>query len=337
MADSLHRDPIYRSELLRALAAAVRARHFSPRTEQAYVHWVRRYVRHHRMQHPRELGAGHVNAFLTSLAVEGKVAASTQSQARAALLFLYREVLGTRLDADQGEDRIIRARKPRRLPAVLSRDEVRAVLARMVPPARTVALLLYGAGLRLNEALRLRVRDLDDATGQLTVRSGKGDRDRISLFPATARDPLQEQLARVRRLHARDLDRGAGCVPLPAALARKYPAASREWGWQWVFPASRIQTDPETGTRFRWPLHPSACGRAGRPGHGSHGATVRPAAPCSIPARIAEHLGTPPRQPKRPTSALRNQHCRSTLGRRAVPLQNSPGAVQPAEWDCRVC
>jgi integron integrase len=158
---------------------------------------------------------------------------------------------------------------------VLTRDEVCAVLAQMVAPPRTVALLLYGAGLRLNEALRLRIRDLDDAGGQLIVRSGKGRRDRISIFPSAARSPVQEQLVRVRRLHDRDLERGAGRVPLPEALARKYPSASREWGWQWVFPASRIQTDPETGTRFRRPLHPSAVQRAVKDAVGASGDSRR--------------------------------------------------------------
>ncbi len=252
----------YRSQLLRDLATAIRARHFSPKTERAYVYWVRRYVRHHGLRHPSELGAAEVNSFLSSLAVEGKVAASTQAQARAALLFLYREVLGTPLDDGGPDNAIIRARQPRRLPIVLTREEVRAVLARMFPPTRTVALLLYGAGLRLNEALRLRVRDLDEGRGQLTVRSGKGDRDRVSLYPTAAHGPVNEQLLRVKRLHTRDLARGAGHVPLPSALARKYPQAAREWGWQWIFPASRVHDDPDTGARFRRPLHPSAVQRA---------------------------------------------------------------------------
>jgi len=250
--------------LLQAMRLALRARHRSSRTETAYVQWVRRFVRFHRLRHPREMGVAEVNAFLTHLAVKGKVAASTQSQARAALVFLYRHVLLQPLEEAPGPGgpELVRARAPRRLPVVLTRDQVRALLSEMVPPHRTVALLLYGGGLRLNEALQLRVHDLDALRGQLTVRGGKGGKDRVTLFPAAARGEVEEQLRRVRRIHERDLARGGGHSPLPAALHRKYPAASREWGWQWVFPASRIQRDLASGTGFRYPLHDSAVQRA---------------------------------------------------------------------------
>lgn len=254
----------YRSRLLREVARAIRARHFSPRTEKAYVGWVRRYVRHHGLRHPADLGVAEVNAFLTALAVERNVSASTQGQARAALVFLYSEVLGQPLNASALGHSVVRARQPRRLPTVLTRGEVRAVLEHLVPPAKCVALLLYGAGLRLNEALHLRVKDLDEAKQQLTVRAGKGNRDRISLFPAAAQVAIREQLLRTRRLHTRDLAKGAGHVPLPSALAAKIPSASTEWAWQWVFPASTLQMDAETGRRFRWPLHATAVQRAVR-------------------------------------------------------------------------
>jgi integron integrase len=255
-------DPHYRSQLLRDVASAIRARHFSRQTERAYVHWVRRYVLYHDRRHPAEMGPAEVNGFLTALAVEEKVAASTQSQARAALLFLYREVLGRQVESADLGGSIVRAKQPHRLPTVLTRDEVRAILGHLVPPARTVVLLLYGAGLRLNEALNLRVQDLDPARGQVLVRRGKGSRDRVSVLPTASKEAVGEQLLRARRLHARDLAKGGGYVPLPSALERKYPSASTEWGWQWVFPATRLQTDAGTGRRFRWPLHPSAVQRA---------------------------------------------------------------------------
>jgi len=193
------------------------------------------------------LGAPEINAFLSHLAVKEQVAASTQSQARAALLFLFRHVLRRPLGTDEDTVPVVRAREPKHLPVVLSRAEVRSLLVAIRPPARTVAFLLYGGGLRLTEALRLRVHDLDAERGQLTVRAGKGNRDRITLYPAAAVGPVEEQLARARRLHERDLGRGAGHVPLPAALARKYPGASRAWEWQWVFPASRLHHSPRTG------------------------------------------------------------------------------------------
>lgn len=248
--------------ILHELSVAIRTRHYSRRTEQAYAHWVERFLGHHRVRSPEQLGAEEVNAFLSHLAVERKVAAPTQAQARAALLFLYRHVLRRPLDAEVGTGSIVRAHVPKRLPMVLSRQEIRALLASMTPPGRTVALLLYGGGLRLNEALHLQVHDLESERGQLTVRGGKGNRDRITLYPAAAVPAVEEQLRRTRLMHERDLARGAGNVPLPAALARKYPGAPREWGWQWLFPASRLHHSPRTGAGFRWPLHPSAVQRA---------------------------------------------------------------------------
>ena len=244
--------------LLARLRAALRVRHRSPRTEEAYVAWVRRYVRFHAGVHPSAVGSPGVARFLSALAEQG-VSASTQNQALAALLFLYREVLGEPLAAVEG---VVRARRPHRLPVVLSRAEVRLVLAQLTGPAGLVARLLYGGGLRLLEALTLRVQDVDLAGGEILVRGGKGDKDRRTVLPTSAAGPLARHLRRVGRLHARDLAGGGGAVALPGALAVKYPNAARAWGWQWVFPATRTYRDTATGALRRHHLHESAVQRA---------------------------------------------------------------------------
>ena len=247
--------------LVELVRRAIRLRHYSRRTETAYVRWVVRYARFHGLRHPRELGAREIEAFLADLAVRGRVSASTQNQARAALLFLYRDVLATPLDAIGTP---ASAKRPTRLPVVLTRAEVRSVLAHLDGPPRIVALLLYGAGLRLLEALSLRVKDMDFAMGQLLVRHGKGGKDRVTVLPTAAVAPLIRHLERVRRLHDRDVARGGGRVALPGALAGKLPTAGREWSWQWVFPASSRYLDGETGERRRHHLHESAVQRAVR-------------------------------------------------------------------------
>jgi integron integrase len=230
--------------LLDRVRAALRARHGSLRTEKAYVGWIRRYILFHDKRHPAEMGAAEITRFLSVLALERNVAASTQNQALSALLFLYRDVLEQDLP---WLDQIVRAKRPARIPVILSRAEVHAVLGALDGPVRLVALLLYGAGLRLLEALRLRVKDIDFARNQIAVRGGKGDRDRVTMLPAAV---------------SRDLRAGAGWVELPWALARKYPAAGREWGWQWVFPATRTYRHRETGQRRRHHLHESVLQRA---------------------------------------------------------------------------
>jgi len=240
---------------------AMRLRHLSSRTEEAYLHWMQRYFRFHGQRHPRELGAEHVTAFLSSLATTGRVSASTQNQALAALLFLYREVLEQ--DLPWLSD-VVRAKTPSRLPVVLSRDEVRAVLSRMDGAPRLMATLLYGSGLRLLECCRLRVKDLDFARRQVTVRQGKGDKDRATMLPDAVRRPLLEHLRRVRAQHERDLAAGAGWVELPGALSRKLPAAGREWAWQWVFPATRTYLEPASGQHRRHHLHETVVQQAVR-------------------------------------------------------------------------
>ncbi len=237
----------------------MRLRRLSARTEEAYVGWIKRYARFHNLRHPRSLGEAEVTAFLTHLAVQARVSASTQNQALAALLFLYRDVFGEPLP---WLSEVVRAKRPTRLPAVLTREEVRVVLAEVRGAARLVALLLYGAGLRLMEALQLRVKDLDLERAVLTVRAGKGDKDRITVLPRSAVAALRAHLLEVRLLHGRDLRSGAGAVVLPDALARKIPAAERAWEWQWVFPATRPYVDVRTGARRRHHLHETVVQRA---------------------------------------------------------------------------
>ena len=222
--------------LLARLHAAIRVRGLSRATEEAYARWVVRFIRFHGLRHPDQLGEAEVTAFLTDLAVRRRVSASTQNQALSALLFLYGEVLA--LDLPWLDD-LVRARRPSRLPVVLRRDEVRAILNHMQGPAALIAGLLYGAGMRLMEGCRLRVKDVDLGTGEVVVRDGKGARDRRTLIPASLRDPVARQIAHARALHERDLTEGAGWVELPGALHRKYPNAGRDWPWQWVFPATR--------------------------------------------------------------------------------------------------
>lgn len=247
--------------LLDRVCAAIRARHYSQRTEKAYVYWVRRYILFHAKRHPETLGAAEVESFLSALAMQGKAAASTQNQALAALLFLYREVLRMELPWIDG---IVRAKSPGRLPTVLSRDEVALVLGQMRGTPLVMATLLYGAGLRLLECARLRVKDVDFARRQIVVRSGKGNRDRVAPLPLSVVPALRAQLEEVGRQHAIDLATGAGWVELPFALARKLPNAGRELAWQWVFPASRQYVDRETRQRRRHHLHETVLQRAVR-------------------------------------------------------------------------
>jgi integron integrase len=247
--------------LLDQVRAAIRARHYSRRTETAYVGWIRRFILFHGKRHPLELGEAEVTGFLTSLATRGNVAASTQNQALSALLFLYREVLKRDLAWLDG---VVRAKRPVRLPVVLSREEVSALLRHLRGVEWLMGTLLYGAGLRLLECCRLRVKDVDFDRREITVRDGKGGKDRVTLLPERVAAPLAAHLERVRRQHEEDLRAGTGSVELPAALDRKYPRAAWEWGWQWVFPATRHYVDAESGRRRRHHLHGSVLQRAVR-------------------------------------------------------------------------
>ncbi len=237
----------------------LRARHYSRRTEQAYCLWIRRFLRFHGMRHPRELSEPEVNAFLTHLATHEHVSASTQTQALSALLFLYRRVLGIDLGSF---GQVVRARKPYRLPVVMTRGEVRAVLGCMEGETWLMASLLYGSGLRLTECLGLRVQDVDLSRGEITVRNGKGGKDRVTMLPQSLKSPLAEQLRRANVVHEHDLADGWGRVVLPDALDRKYPSASADWRWQWVFPQQRRWRNPTTGEQGRHHMDPTILQRA---------------------------------------------------------------------------
>jgi len=251
--------PPPRPMLLDKVREACRLRHFSPRTEKAYVGWIRRFIRFHSRRHPREMGAPEVTAFLSALAVRGRVSASTQNQALHALVFLYGEVLGISLP---GLDGVVRARQPVRQPVVLDRSEVRAVLARLTGVSWLAGMLLYGAGLRLSECLDLRVKDIDFERNVIAVRQGKGAKDRMVPLPAAVRARLAAHMEGVRAQHARDVANGCGRIVLPGAIARKYPQAAVDWRWQFVFPAGRVCRDARWGQPTRFRLHETAVQRA---------------------------------------------------------------------------
>lgn len=244
----------------------------SRRTESAYEHWIRRYLRFHRFRHPLELGAPEATAYLNHLATKKRVAASTQNQALAAILFLHRRVLSQELG---WLDELVRAKRPRHLPVVMSREEVRRVIDAVEGLPRLQVQLLYGAGLRLLECARLRVQDIDLEAPRLTIRSPKGGRDRVAILPASLREPLDGQLTRVRRQHSADLEAGAGRVELPGALRRKYPSAETSLGWQWLFPATRTYWHASTATRRRHHLHETVTQRAVREAVRKSGLTKR--------------------------------------------------------------
>lgn len=252
-------EPDVRPGLFAEVRRRLRLKHYSLRTERAYLGWIRRFVAANGRRHPRQLGIVEVEAFLSALAVQGQVASSTQNQALSALLFLYREVLG--LDLPWVEN-VVRAKRPQRLPTVLSVQEVSALLLRMEGRTWLVASLLYGTGMRLMEGLRLRVKDVDFARREIVVRNGKGGKDRRTVLPGSLVEPLQRERERVRQLHAQDLAAGAGRVWLPHALARKYPQAPFELGWQYLFPAARLSRDPLSGLQGRHHLDDAVLSRA---------------------------------------------------------------------------
>ncbi|MDO9556122.1 MAG: integron integrase [Coriobacteriia bacterium] len=259
-------------KLMDQIRDALRARHYSVRTEQAYVLWSRRFIIFHGMRHPSAMGEDEINEFLTHLAVERHVSASTQNQALAALLFLYRNVLN-RPVGELGE--IVRAQRPVHLPVVLTRDEVRQVLAQLDGDAHLMVTLLYGSGLRLSECLRLRVQDVDFDRREITVRDGKGGKDRVTTLPEKSIPALTQQLQRARVVHEADLVDGWGAVILPMALDRKYPHAVFEWLWQWVFPQERRWRNAETGEQGRHHVHATVLQRAVRDAARRSGVTKR--------------------------------------------------------------
>ncbi len=272
--------------LLDQVRERIRRLGYSRRTEQAYVGWIRRYVRFHGLRHPLDLGAAEMEAFLTHLAVVGNVAASTQNQALSALLFLYREVLDRELP---WLEQVARSKKPKRLPVVLDRSEVAAVLAHLRGVERLVVELLYGGGLRLMECLRLRVKDVDIRRREITVRDGKGGKDRVTVLPGRVDEALQQQLEQAGELHRSDRELGHVGVWLPDALARKYPSAPSEWGWFWVFPADRLSVDPACGVLRRHHLGEKGIQRAVRRAARASG-LHKPVSPHVFRHSFATHL-----------------------------------------------
>jgi len=245
--------------LLDQVRQAIRTRHYSYKTEESYVHWIRRFIFFHNKRHPAEMGEKEIAQFLSRLASELHVSASTQNQALNAILFLYREVLRKEIGYVDG---VVRAKNSRRLPVVLTKEEVKTVLGRLSGAPWLMSMLLYGAGLRLMECCRLRVKDIDFSQNHILVRAGKGDKDRHTMLPTAIRQPLLRHLEMVKRQHDQDLKRNLGRVALPNALEKKYPNAGREWGWQWIFPATSHFADRVTGERRRHHLHESVLQRA---------------------------------------------------------------------------
>jgi integron integrase len=272
--------------LLDQMREVIRRKHYSLRTEEAYIDWTRRFVHFCELQHPRNCGAIEVQAFLSHLATAGYVAASTQNQARSALLFLYKEVLGTDLPWLDGIDT---ARRPARLPVVLNRDEISRVLAATHGTSGLILRLLYGTGMRILEALRLRVKDVDFSRKEIVVREGKGFRDRVTMLPEKLTGELARHIEHVQMLHQADLKRGHGSVYLPYALARKYPNAQTDWAWHYVFPSDRLSTDPRSGVTRRHHADPQGIQRALRDALRTAG-IAKHATPHTLRHSFATHL-----------------------------------------------
>ena len=271
--------------LLDQVRERIRLRQMSRKTEKCYVGWIARYIRFHGKRHPREMAESEVTSFLTHLAAQRDVSASTQRQALCAILFLYKHVL----DIELGDLDIARARRRRRLPVVMTPQEVRQLLEDTEPPSELVLRLLYGTGMRLLEGLRLRVKDLDFDRGVLVVREGKSGKDRVTVFPRALHGPLREQLEHVQRAHELAMRRGFGGVELPYALARKYPDADKELGWQYVFPAEHPSRDPRSGAYRRHHLHERTVQRACKAARRAAG-IVKPATCHTLRHSFATHL-----------------------------------------------
>ncbi len=272
--------------MLDQVRGKIRLKHYSIRTEQAYVDWIKRFILYFDKRHPKDLGAPEVEQFLTHLAVNGNVSSSTQNQAKSALLFLYKQVLGVELP---WLDNVERAKVPKRLPVVLTRDEVQKMLGQLQGTHWLVASLLYGSGMRILEALRLRVKDLDLSRKEILIRDGKGFKDRVTMLPMALVNPLREHLERVKHLHDQDLKEGFGAVYLPYALERKYPSAAQDWAWQYVFPSAKRSIDPRTNIERRHHVQDQAIQRAIRQAVRNAGIT-KPATPHTLRHSFATHL-----------------------------------------------
>lgn len=283
---------IEQPKLLNQVRGKIRLKHYSIRTEQAYVDWIRRFVLHFDKRHPKDMGANEVEAFLTYLAVQGNVSASTQNQAKSALLFLYREVLGNELP---WLDNVENAKRPQRLPVVLTKQEVQQLLAHLEGTNHLVVSLLYGTGMRILEALRLRVKDVDFARKEILIRDGKGLKDRVTMLPVSLIAPFKVHLEKVKTLHEADLAQGYGAVYMPHALDKKYPYAARDWVWQYVFPSAKLSLDPRSvdekgyGETRRHHVQDQAIQRAVRQAVVNAGLT-KPATPHTFRHSFATHL-----------------------------------------------
>lgn len=313
--------------LLDQVRDRIRLKHYSIRTEQAYVDWIRRFILFHGKRHPSEMGKAEIEAFLSHLAVVRNVSASTQNQAKSALLFLYREVLETELP---WLDDIEQAKKPKRLPVVLTEPEVQAVLAELSGTWQLMGHLLYGSGLRLMEAVRLRVKDVDFARREVMVREGKGFKDRVTMLPVSLASPLQQHLLRVRTLHVADLAEGYGEVYLPYALSRKYPNAGREWGWQYVFPSSQLSTDPRSGALRRHHVDEKGLQRAMKQAVRKLG-IVKPATPHTLRHSFATHLLQAGHDIRTVQELLGHENVQTTMIYTHVLNRGGRGVVSPLD------
>lgn len=315
--------------LLDQVRDRIRAKHYSYRTEQAYLNWIRRFILHHEKRHPCDMGHTEISAFLTYLATQRRVAASTQNQALAAILFLYREVL----DREVGElEGLVRAKRPARLPCVLSREEVRAVLERLDGTCRLMASLLYGSGLRLTECTRLRVKDVDIAHHQLIIRDGKGRKDRVTVLADRVSFDLERHIEEVRRLHERDVRDGYGRVSLPYALRRKYPNADHEIGWQHVFPASRLCVDPYTSLKVRHHIDESVLQRSVKQAVRS-AAIEKPASCHTLRHSFATHMLEDGADIRTVQKLLGHRDVRTTMVYTHVLQRGGLGAKSPLDRD----
>jgi integron integrase len=278
--------PTQPPKLLQLVSQAIRTKHYSRRTEQTYTEWIKRYILFHGKRHPKDMGVEEIQTFITHLAVQKNVSASTQNQALSAILFLYRQVLNIPIELPTG---ILRPEKSKTIPVVLTQTEALAVIAKMTGVPQLMAKLLYGSGLRLMECVRLRVKDIDFGNCQILVRDGKGEDDRVTILPQTLLAPLQKQVQTVQRLHQTDLEDGFGEVHLPYALARKYPNASRELHWQYLFPASGLSLDPVTKKTMRHHIDPSVLQKAVRAA-AQAACLQKPVSPHTFRHSFATHL-----------------------------------------------
>lgn len=322
-----HAVPTESPRLLDRVRDRIRFKHYSIRTEQAYVDWIRRFIRFDGNRHPAELGPGDIERFLTSLAVDRNVAASTQNQAQSALLFLYREVLAVELPWLDG---VVRAKASKHLPVVLTPEEVAGLIGRLRGTHRLVGALLYGTGMRIMEAVRLRVKDVDFGRNEILIRDGKGAKDRITMLPRTVATALRRQLAAVQQFHRADLNEGFGAVWLPAALERKYPTAAREWAWQYVFPADQRSIDPRSGVTRRHHMSDQSFQRALRQALRDAG-IAKPATPHTLRHSFATHLLESGHDIRTVQELLGHSDVRTTMIYTHVLNRGGRGVVSPLD------